>query len=397
MGKKYKRKQQGGRRKSQAEYWWRGGGGAALPSEVPYGVGFDPRVSGKSYKEEVGKNPGGQYGSYFKHGLPSTYKGTTSKRYELGSKFLTQGWYKPYMKAAVADPLGEMAQVRPGGETPGAQDLRQFTKVSDPGKQFMGQAYGVAESAVGGASKAILPTDPAFESKFAAKKAERTFGQEEHVAKMEAQDVAEKEAKDVRKGAKLSAAIERKKLGVDVAGKRLSSEAAEGAAGFAYSGPQERAQQELSEAGAASFADISRGESKAEKAYTKSIDDIELERETAERDWKSAELGYATDIQSIYSDAGNLLEGVRGKIGDIMRAHRSYGSSGAGRGVGAVGAFGGDSFGEVDLPEQKEYEQRVGESEAFMNQLQQAQAGIISDIASGYMPDDSLYETEGDV
>ena len=388
MGKKFKRKQQGGRKKSTAEYWWRGGGRGALPSAVPYGVGHDPNVAGKSYKQEVGKGIGGGYGSYFKEGLPNTPSSTLSKRYELGTKFLHGGWYNPYLKAAVTDPLTEMAGVKPGGEGATAGDLRQFQTISPEQEQFMGEAYETAKGGVGGEDAAILPSDAAFASKFATKAGDRAIAHEQHQSTLEAQDIAEQQAKDVRKGAKTTAALERKKLGVDVTGKKLSSEAAAGASGFAYSGPQARAEELLREEGTRSFEDIKRGELKSEKAYDKSIEDIEFEREKAERDWQQAELNYATGLQDIYSGAGDVLQQVQGKLGQIMDAHRAYGEAGAGRNVNVVGAFGPQSFGEVDLKEQKEFEQQVGRAETFMDQLEAAQGSIVSDVAAGILSGD---------
>ena len=378
-------------KKSKKEKWWRKMGmNKALPGQVPHGVGFDVKLAGKEISG-IGAETGAHYEDIFKGGMASTkHRSVRAKEYRLGARKLSEAWYKPYLKAAVRDPITEMGTVAGAGEAIGSGSLQAFQEVGEASREAMGESYERAAGEVG-EEGAFLPADREMRGELAA------MGTKKDIAE-EAKSAAEAKAIETEAGAgktlqaaKLAARVARKKAGTDILGQKAQVEAKTAATGMAYSGAAEAAAGQQAEAGAQTLADISKGETQSEQAYSKAMKDIGLEREATERDWRGAELEYATGLGDMYSKAGTLLEGVQTQLTDIMAAHKAYGTTGAGaEGMSSmVGKFTGQSFKETGLEEAKGFEEQIGTSQTFIDALQQAQSDIL-----GGVPTEALGEEE---
>ena len=323
-------------------------------------------------------------------GISDAYKGQVSAIGESATKkTFDEGWYSPYYKAAIEEPLSAIQS------TSAAHTMGQFSPWEDVFSTAEGLPQNVVDSISGIAPAGALVPKEGLGSGL--RTVTDMFGDAEALYDETMTDLQgqEEDVEYTKKEDLLQHTIDRRKA---LSGRGTEFEQARApiaTSGMAYSGPAQEAYKDYKEGNIKDLADIQREQISDLNVYKSEIDRIEGERTTA-----------VTERDESKEDAANQLSGliegtmqpalgdINQMAGDITQSHYDFGrltegghKHGRSKIVGtSIGkdSPGGGYFSETGIPEIAELDAMTQASNELIKNISQ---GGLSDYIASLFPD----------
>ena len=362
---------------SMHEYYTTGAGKEEMPEGATFGEAPEGGSYPWDYDQTQGHVPdtGGQGGSTYtdvddydianliEEGSKWGYKTGDAGDINIpGIKSFGEGWYKPYYKAAVRDPLKQMRQAAPG--TSGGQ-FEKFGDVMASSGVPQEMIAGITEADGGfnqwqhrpdwAGGEAVLPKGLGSDLS--------TIAGNLNIAQ-EAFETEEKRIEDFRVTAgetkedeMLEHRVERAKALSGREQEYEQAEAGESVSGLAYSAPAEQQTKTLQEENVRELLAIKRGEADTMKDYHADISQADQETLDAGDRMVGAEIAASGAIKGLVPAIQEAGQDVKDTAQDIIGGHQMYGgniAAGGSQGANIVGKRGwgyGDQYFQESKPQ----------------------------------------------